>query len=140
MITMDTKKGSSVLGMSAPDKSCTDQKCPFHGQLAVKNELFTGKIIKRDTNRSATLEWNKSVFVPKYERYEVRRYRLRVHNPGCLDAHIGDKVVAAKTRPLSKTKNLVIIQVVTRGEEVEATSGSSKTEGVKKEGKVKVKK
>ncbi len=137
---MNTKQGSSVLGMSAPDRSCTDQKCPFHGQLAVKNELFTGKIIKRDTNRSATLEWHKSVFVPKYERYEVRRYRLRVHNPGCLDAHIGDKVVAAKTRPLSKTKNLVIISVVTRGDGVEAQAASSKAAGAKTEGKVKIKK
>jgi len=137
---MNATKGSSVLGMSAPDKNCTDQKCPFHGQLAVKNELFTGKIIKRDTNRSATLEWNKSVFVPKYERYEVRRYRLRVHNPGCLDAHIGDKVVAAKTRPLSKTKNLVIIQVVTRGEEVDAGTQSTKAAAAKTEHKVKIKK
>ncbi len=136
---MDTKKGSAVLGMPTPEKSCTDQKCPFHGQLAVKNELFTGKIIKRDTNRSATLEWNKSVFVPKYERYEVRRYRLRVHNPTCLDAHIGDKVIAAKTRPLSKTKNLVIVQVVTRGDGEEARQHNLKA-GEKVEGKTKVKK
>jgi small subunit ribosomal protein S17 len=137
---MDIKKGSTVLGMPTPEKSCAEKKCPFHGQLAVKNELFTGKIIKRDTNRSATLEWTKSVFVPKYERYEVRRYRLRVHNPGCLDAHIGDKVIAAKTRPLSKTKNLVIVQVVERGGEVEAESENSKTTATKKEGKIKVKK
>lgn len=115
---MKTNTSLEVLGMPMPEKSCTENKCPYHGSLNVKNELFRGKVIKRDTSRSATLEWHKSVFVPKYERYEIRRYRLRVHNPVCLDAQIGDVVVAAKTRPLSKTKNHVVMQVTVRGEGV----------------------
>ena len=99
-----------LLGAKAPEKECTDKKCPFHGDITVKEEIFTGKVVKKDLNRSATIEWEKSSYVPKYERYEVRRKRLRVHNPVCLDAQIGDIVVAAKTRPLSKTKHHVIIQ------------------------------
>lgn len=99
-----------LLGANAPDKECTDKKCPFHGEITVKEEIFTGKVVKKDLNRSATIEWEKSSYVPKYERYEVRRKRLRVHNPACLDARVGDIVVAAKTRPLSKTKHHVIIQ------------------------------
>ena len=99
-----------LLGVKAPEKTCTDRKCPFHGELAVKPELFTGTVVKRDVNRSATIEWFDPKYVPKYERYEIRRRRMRVHNPACLDAPIGEKVLAAKTRPLSKTKDHVIIQ------------------------------
>ena len=99
-----------IFGVPAPTKECTDRHCPFHGQIGVKKELFRGIVIKKDLNRSATIEWSRSVYVPKYERYEKKRSRLRVHNPVCLDAEVGDKVVVARTRPLSKTKNHVIIQ------------------------------
>ena len=101
-----------ILGVKAPKNNCTDQKCPFHGQINVKNELFKGKVIKKDINRSATIEWTRPYFVPKFERYEVRRSRMRVHNPGCIDAGIGQNVLVAKTRPLSKNKNHVIIKII----------------------------
>lgn len=101
-----------ILGVKAPKDNCTDQKCPFHGQLNVKTELSKGIIVKKDANHSATIEWKRSYYVPKYERYEMRRSRLRVHNPPCLDAKVGQEVIAAKTRPLSKTKNHVIIKIV----------------------------
>ena len=100
-----------VLGVTAPPEACTDKKCPFHGEILVKRELYPGKVIKRDSNRSATIEWNRTYYVPKYERYELRRSRMRVHNPACLNAQIGQEVLVAKTRPLSKTKHHVIIQL-----------------------------
>ncbi len=93
----------------APDKACNDKKCPFHGKLSVTKELFRGKIVKKDLHHTATLEWYRPHYLPKYERYEMRRYRLRVHNPACIDAIPGDRVLAAKTRPLSKMKHHVII-------------------------------
>mgnify|MGYP003966791311 FL=1 len=101
-----------ILGVKAPKNTCTDKKCPFHGQINVKSELFKGKVIKKDINRSATIEWTRPYFVPKFERYEVRRSRMRVHNPGCIDAGIGQEVLVAKTRPLSKNKNHVIIKII----------------------------
>lgn len=103
---------AEILGIRAPAQVCTDKKCPFHGEIMVKKELFTGKVVKRDVNRSATIEWYDSCLIPKYERYEIRRRRLHVHNPSCLDARIGDEVVVVRTRPLSKTKHHVIIQKI----------------------------
>ncbi len=101
-----------IFGIKAPRKSCQDKKCPFHGQINVKKEFFKGTLIKKDTHHSATIEWKRPYYVPKYERYEIRRSRLRVHNPPCLDAQIGQEVLVARTRPLSKTKNHVIIQIL----------------------------
>lgn len=110
-----------------PEKNCTDKKCPFHGQIAVKSELFTGKVIKKDISRSATIEWSRSRHVPKYERYEVRRSRMRVHNPACVDAQIGQKVIVGRTRPLSKDKHHVILTVVDEKSELKKETQSSKT-------------
>ena len=101
-----------IFGIKAPAKTCTDSKCPFHGSILVKKELLKGKVIKKDINRSATIEWFRQHFIPKYERYETRRSRMRVHNPACLNAAVGAEVTVARTRPLSKTKNHVIIQIV----------------------------
>jgi len=98
-------------GMKNPKKECTDKKCPFHGEINVKKGLFVGKVIKKDIYRSATIEWFHQYYVPKYERYELRRSRLRVHNPACIDAEIGQEVLVAQTRPLSKIKHHVILEV-----------------------------
>lgn len=113
---------SEIMGFEAPKKKCLDQKCPFHGQLNVKRELFKGIVIKKDSHHSATLEWNRSYYLPKYERYETRRSRLRVHNPPCLNAQVGQQVLAARTHPLSKTKNHVIIQIIKKEIKAEKTA------------------
>ena len=115
------KMAPNVLGIKSPQKpEQYDKKCPFYGELVVKKETLVGTIIKKDTNRSATIELKRSKYVPKYERYEVRRFTLRVHNPTSINAQIGQKVLVAKTRPLSKTKNHVILAVV--GGEVSSTN------------------
>ncbi|MDP3734192.1 MAG: 30S ribosomal protein S17 [Nanoarchaeota archaeon] len=129
-----------LFGVHAPTKDCTDKKCPFHGQLSVKKELFRGKIIKKDSNRSATIEWFRPYYIPKYERYELRRSRMHVHNPACVEAEIGDNVLAARTRPLSKTKNHVILAVVGSDEKSAVSKSAKKKEtakvAAKEEGKV----
>lgn len=93
---------------------CQDKKCPFHGNVIVKREQKRGTIIKKDSNRSATIEWERQYYVPKYERYEKRRSRLHVHNPQCISAGVGDVVRVARTRPLSKTKFFAIIEILTK--------------------------
>ncbi len=130
---------SEILGVQIPPKNCTDNKCPFHGEITVKKELFRGKLIKKDVSHSATIEWSKPFFVPKFERYEVRRYRMRVHNPACVNAEIGEEVLVAKTRPLSKTKNHVILQVLHGAEKV-LSSASEDGLSVKPAGKETIKK
>src|SRR3989338_3781652 len=113
------KVRKEVLGIPAPQRAFDSQyyykNCPFTGGLVVKKELLTGRVIKKDTNKSATIEWNRPFFVPKYERFALRRSRLRVHNPPCLDAQVGQQVLVAGTRPLSKTKHHVIIQILEEG-------------------------
>ncbi len=94
-----------------PTASCDDDNCPFHGSIRLRGKRFTGRIIKADFNKTATIEFPREAFIPKYERYEKRRTRIKVHNPGCINAKIGDSVTAMECKPLSKSKSFVIIEV-----------------------------
>lgn len=98
------------IGVEPPKKGCNDRKCPFHGEFAPRGKVFLGTVLAKDTHRTATVEWDYSVAVPKYERTERRRTKIRVHNPECIDASVGDIVRISETRPISKTKNFVIIE------------------------------
>lgn len=96
--------------VKAPKETCKDKNCPFHGDIKLRGRILTGTVIKKDTHKSATIEWTRQHYIPKYERYEVRRSRVRVHNPDCIKAEIGDKVKVAECRPISKMKHFVIIE------------------------------
>lgn len=96
--------------VAVPSKECNDQKCPFHGKISVHGRSFTGIVIAKDVHRTATVEWGRTVRIKKYERYARKRTKVRVHNPSCIDAKEGDKVVIMECRPLSKTKSFVIIE------------------------------
>ena len=107
---MEEKARNIGVKVILPSKECKDKKCPFHGDLSVRGRTFTGIIIKRDVHKTATVEWSRIIKIPKYERYEKKRTKVRVHNPSCIDAKIGDNVKIIECRPLSKTKNFVIIE------------------------------
>ncbi len=96
--------------VNSPSKECNDKKCPFHGDLNLRGRTFEGIIIKKDVHKTATVEWPRSIKIPKYERFEKKRTKIRVHNPSCIDAKEGDKVKLMECRKISKTKNFVIIE------------------------------
>ncbi|MBI4154584.1 30S ribosomal protein S17 [Candidatus Woesearchaeota archaeon] len=98
-----------------PKESCNDKKCPFHGNLKTRGMIFFGDVIKTDLHKTATVEFKRQFFIQKYERKEVRFSKIKSHNPSCINAKIGDKVKIMETRPLSKTKNFVILGVMEKG-------------------------
>jgi small subunit ribosomal protein S17 len=87
-----------------------DNKCPFTGGLKVRDKLFTGIVVSKDTHRTVQVEWSRRKFVKKFERFMVGKTKVSAHNPDVIAAQIGDKVVIAECRPISKTKKFVIIQ------------------------------
>ncbi|MBD3310435.1 30S ribosomal protein S17 [Candidatus Woesearchaeota archaeon] len=89
---------------------CSDKNCPIHGNLIPRGREFNGTVIAKDVHGTATVEFDRRVSVKKYERYAKKRTRLRVHNPECINAGIGDLVKVTECKPLSKTKNSVIVE------------------------------
>ena len=118
MAKTNTNTGS-VLGVSAPAKpEQYDKNCPFYGELNVKDSTLVGVVVKKDVHGTATIQWEKKRIVPKYERYTSQRHRIRVHNPNSINAQVGQRVLVARTRPISKTKHHVIIKILD-GEETQ---------------------
>ncbi len=99
-----------------PSKTCEDKNCPFHGNLKLRGKRFTGKVVSDRMQNSVTVEWTGWKKIPKYERYTRTRTRIKAHNPACINASEGDLVRIAECRPLSKSKNCVVIEVLGKEE------------------------
>lgn len=107
------------IDVKKPKENCGDNNCPFCGSLKIRGKIFVGRVISDRMNKTATVEWARQHYVPKYERYEKRRTRVKAHNPNCIKAKVNDMVKIGECRPLSKTKRFVII------EKIEVTQNAS---------------
>ncbi len=96
----------------SPSKSCDDQKCPEHGNLKLRGRTLKGVVISAKAHKTVTVEWSRLFYIRKYERYEKRKSVVKAYNPLCIDAKEGDKVIVKECRPLSKTKNFVVIKKI----------------------------
>ena len=106
------KKQATVgLDVKIPEKECQDKHCPFHGSLKIRGRMFTAELIRGVVHRTSKVEFTRLFYIPKYERYEKRRTRIRVHVPDCIEVKEGNKVLIAETRPISKTKKFVVVEV-----------------------------
>ncbi len=99
------------LNVSEPEEACSDPNCPFHGTLSVRGGTFEGEVASTDMAKTVVVEREYDVRVPKYDRLMKRRSRVPAHHPECIDLSVGDTVRIAETRPLSKTKSHVVVEV-----------------------------
>jgi small subunit ribosomal protein S17 len=97
-----------------PETTCDDLNCPFHGELPVRGQILKGQVVSDKMSKSVVIKMERLHFLPKYERYEKRTSKYRVHNPPCINAKVGDEVTFMECRPLSKTKHFVVISKNTR--------------------------
>ena len=121
-----------------PTKKCKDEECPFHGRLKCRGKIFTGVVISTKMQKTATVEFERRAFLPKYERYEKRRTRIKAHNPECINARDGDIVKISECRPLSKTKNFVVIENLGKEKGFEERMESLEESKTRKEAKEEV--
>nr|AJS12257.1 30S ribosomal protein S17P [uncultured archaeon] len=96
--------------VSVPKEECDDKNCPFHGVLICRGNSFEGVVVSSKMHRTATVEWKWLRYIPKYERYESKKTRVKAHNSPCINAKEGEIVKIIGCRPLSKTKNFVIVE------------------------------
>lgn len=94
----------------APEKTCNDPKCCWHGKLPIRGKIFTGKVVSDKASKTAIVEWGYHHYIPKYERSERRHSRVVAYNPSCIGAKTGETVRIAECRPISKTKSFIVIE------------------------------
>ena len=116
------------------NKECNDKKCPIHSSTIPRGREFTGVVVSVNPHKTAVVEWERWRKVPKYERFEKMRTKVSVHNPPCISAEKGDRVLIKECRPISKTKNFAIIKKLGKEElfaERERLMEESKTKSAK---------
>ncbi len=106
---METK--NIGINVKAPTKTCNDKNCPFHGDLKVHGRQIVATVISLKSRKTAKVQWKEIVKLPKYERSYYETRTLLVHKPSCIDVEVGDVVKIMETRPISKLKHFVIVEV-----------------------------
>lgn len=99
-----------AITLKRPKKTCNDRNCPFHGSLPIRGRILEGVVVSAKMDKTVIVRHDYLKYVPKFMRYERRRSRIPSHNPPCIDAKEGDRVVIAECRPISKTVSFVIVE------------------------------
>jgi len=97
------------LGLTPPETSCEDPKCPFHGKVTVRGRILKGMVVRDRMQGNVVVEMEYIHWIPKFKRYQRRRGKISAHNPPCISAKSGDRVLIGETRPLSKTVSFVVL-------------------------------
>ncbi|MFH0712149.1 MAG: 30S ribosomal protein S17 [archaeon] len=97
---------------------CKDRLCPRHGdrKLKLRGRVFEGVVIRKFPRR-VTIEFERMLKLPKYERYEKRKTKIHARLPDCMkdEVAVGDLILIAETRPISKMIHFVVSKVVRKG-------------------------
>ena len=96
---------------------CNDFACPKHGQIRIRGRSFKGRVIKKFPKR-VVIEFERTIFIKKYERYSKRKTKLHARLPECMtkEVNIGDYIEIRECRPISKIVHFIVIQKVSGGE------------------------
>jgi small subunit ribosomal protein S17 len=109
---MEKKNKNIGLEVKAPEKTCADNNCPFHGTIKTHGRIFTGLVVSSKAQKTVTIKMKRLTYFDKYERYGKTSTTIYAHNPECIDAKKGDVVKIMETRPISKIKNFVVIEKI----------------------------
>ncbi|MFV2014059.1 MAG: 30S ribosomal protein S17 [Candidatus Heimdallarchaeota archaeon] len=105
-------EGRDIGFAPAPEKTCTDYACPFHGNLSVRGKVLEGIVVNDVTGATVTVERNMLILDRKYKRYLKKYSKISAHKTPCIDVKKGDKVKIGECRKISKTIAFVVLEVI----------------------------
>ena len=99
-------------------EECNDFACPRHGRISLRGRSFQGIVIKKFPKR-VVIEFERTIYIIKYERYAKRKTKLHARLPDCMfkDINIGDYVEVRECRPISKIIHFVIMRKISKEKE-----------------------
>jgi small subunit ribosomal protein S17 len=77
----------------------------------MSRKRFVGEVVSDKMKLTVVVEVTRLVKHPRYEKRVRKTKRFKAENS--LGAKVGDKVVIEETRPLSKEKRWMVVEVVT---------------------------
>jgi small subunit ribosomal protein S17 len=78
-----------------------------------RRKVRTGVVVADAMDKTVVVRIASQVSHPMYRKIMRRTTRLKAHDEG-NEAHVGDTVRIAETRPLSKTKRWRVVEIVER--------------------------
>lgn len=98
--------------------NCEDKNCHVHGKLKIRGRAFEGIVIKKFHKR-VVIEFERMIYVRKYERYMRGKTKIHAHLSDCLSNKIsvGDLVRVMECRPLSKIIHFAVVEKIKGGGE-----------------------
>lgn len=92
------------------DAACKDKDCNIHGNLKIRGKVFEGKVIRKFHKR-VTIEFERMIYVRKYERYAKSKTKIHARLPICMQdkINVGDLIKIQECRPLSKIIHFIVI-------------------------------
>jgi small subunit ribosomal protein S17 len=112
---VEGKKTKKILKEKIEKVECRDRFCPTHGKdkLKLRGRTFEGEVVKKLPGR-VSIQFERMVSLPKYERYEKRKTKLHARLPSCLEdsVFVGDRIQIAETRPISKMIHFVVSKLI----------------------------
>ena len=111
----EKSKAKSKLSVEENKKECNDKNCPFHGTLRIYSKKFKGIVTKKvQKQKKVTIEFERRIFVAKYERFARKTTKIHAHLPDCMAdlINVGDMVEVHETRPISKTIHFVVVKKI----------------------------
>jgi len=82
---------------------CNDKCCPIHGNMSLRGRSFRGTVIRKFPKR-IVIEFDRTIYIKKYERYAKRKTKLHARLPECMfnEINLGDYAEITECRPISK--------------------------------------
>lgn len=107
----DRTRNVGIVVAQSAGKNCDDRHCPYHGSLPVRGKLFDGRVTGNKARRTATLQKDVPIYFAKFKRYARGKSTIHAHVPACMNVELGDGVLAAECRPISKSVSYVVVEV-----------------------------
>lgn len=114
------------------EPSPDDRLNPFNGSLPVRGNTLVGTVVNNKMQGTVVVERQRSHYVPKYQRYEKRTSRYAARLPSNIDVNVGDEVLIAECRPISKTVHHVVVENRS-AEGAGSTSGTARVRAAEEE-------
>ena len=91
---------------------------PKEKLVRTRGRMFEGRVIRKFHKR-VTIEFERMVYVKKYERYARSRTKIHARLPESMekDINIGDLIQVRECRPLSKILHFMVIRKVNKVKE-----------------------
>ncbi|MFA5764325.1 MAG: 30S ribosomal protein S17 [archaeon] len=89
-----------------------EERVEINRTYPIRGNVLEGEVTSAKANKTITVKRQLTHYISKYERYKKVFSKVKAHVPSGMIVKEGDKVQIGETRRISKTKNFVLIKVI----------------------------